>query len=294
VAWVRRFVKYAGVRHPRVLAPRDVSAFLTHLAVGDGVGASTQNQALAAIRFMYLEVLRMPLPWLDGVERAKRPKRLPTVLTRYEVEQVLGGLSGTSKLAALLMYGSGLRLMETLTLRVKDVDLAARSITVRAGKGGKDRVTVLPERAVDLLKEQLSYVERLRSEDLREAGFGVVVPAALSRKLPGAARSLSWYWLFPARRTYVERPSGIRRRHHVHETAVQRAVSAAGAACGLRKRVTCHAFRHSFATHLLEAGYDIRTIQELLGHTDVSTTMAYTHVLNRPGRGVRSPADGHE
>ncbi|MGQ0764373.1 MAG: integron integrase [Gemmatimonadota bacterium] len=291
VGWVRRFVRYSGLRHPRVLGPSEVTAFLSHLVSNGGVSASTQNQALAAIRFMYLEVLRMPLPWLDGVERAKRPSRLPVVLARSEIELVLGRLSGSKRLAALLMYGAGLRLMEALRLRVKDVDLASRSITVRSGKGSKDRMTVLPERAVDPLGLQLAHVERLWSTDVRDSEFGVELPDGLARKLPGASRSLPWYWLFPARRTYFEAGTGARRRHHFHETAIQRSVTAAGVACGIRKRVTCHAFRHSFATHLLEAGYDIRTIQELLGHSDVSTTMIYTHVLNRVGRGVRSPAD---
>jgi integron integrase len=291
VAWVKRFARFHGMRHPRTLGPAGVSAFLSDLATVGKVSASTQNQALAAILFLYRETLNAPLPWLDGVVRAKRPKRLPVVLTRDEVRRVIDGMSGTAQLAAILMYGGGLRRMEAVGLRVKDVDLATRAVTVRSGKGGKDRITVLPERLVSPLREQLALVERCWRGDLREEAFGVALPDALERKMPAAARSLEWYWLFPASRPYRDEASGRLRRHHVHETVVQRAVTLAAHAACVGKRVTCHTFRHSFATHLLESGYDIRTIQELLGHTDVSTTMIYTHVLNRGGRGVKSPAD---
>lgn len=272
------------------MGPSDVRAFLTRLAEQGKVGGSTQNQALAAIVFLYRDVLRAPLPWLEGIERAKRPQRVPVVLTRAEVARVLDGLSGAPRLVATLMYGSGLRLMEAMTLRMKDVDLAMRTVTVRSGKGDKDRVTVLPEVLVGALEEHRARVTRLWRDDLRDEGFGVVVPSALARKTPTAPRQLPWYWLFPARRCYRDE-AGNPRRHHLHETAVQRAVTRSARATGILKRVTCHTFRHSFATHLLEAGYDIRTIQELMGHKDVSTTMIYTHVLNRVGRGVRSPAD---
>lgn len=291
VSWVRRFVRFHDRRHPRALNPSHVRAFLTDLAVRGKVSAATQNQALAAIVFLYRDVLRMPLPWLEGIERAKRPKRLPVVLSQADVARVLDGMTGMPKLVATVMYGGGLRISEAVSLRVKDVDFGARTITVRGGKGDRDRVTVLPERLVPVLRRHLKAVDRLWREDLRERAFAVEVPGAMARKAPSAPRSWEWYWVFPAARTYA-RPDGGRRRHHVHKTVVQRAVVAVGQAMRLGKRVTCHAFRHSFATHLLEAGYDIRTIQELLGHRDVNTTMIYTHVLNRGGRGVRSPLDG--
>ena len=289
--WVRRFVRFGGMRHPRSLTPADVRAFLSDLAEKRRVSASTQNQALAALLFLYRDVLRMPLPWLGALERAKRPKRLPVVLTRAEVRTLIDGLSGSVRLLAMLMYGSGLRLMEAVTLRVKDVDLESRAVTVRSGKGGKDRVTMLAESLVAPLREHLEAIERRFAEDLRDARFNVVIPDAIARKIPGAGRAFQWSWLFPASRVYADSATGSVRRHHLHESGVQRAVSAAARAAGLRKRANCHSLRHSFATHLLEAGYDIRTIQELLGHADVSTTMVYTHVLNRGGRGVRSPID---
>ena len=292
VAWVRRFVRFHGRRHPRYLGVADVRAFLTELAVRRRVSASTQNQARAALMFLYAEVLRQPMPWLTDVARAKSPLQLPVVLTRSEVAAVLAPLTGGAWLVATLMYGAGLRLMEAVSLRVKDVDMASRSITVRGGKGQKDRVTVLPEQLVGPLREHLAVVERLWRSDMRDPAFGVELPGAIARKPPSAPRAFNWYWIFPARRAYLDRASGAHRRHHLHETSIQRAVAVAARVSRVRKRVTCHAFRHSFATHLLEAGYDIRTIQELMGHADVRTTMLYTHVLNRGGRGVRSPADG--
>jgi integron integrase len=279
------------MQHPRSLTPTHVRSFLSHLSVERSVSASTQNQALAALLFLYRDVLRMPLPWLEGIERAKRPHRLPSVLTRDETWRVIDAMSGRAQDLAILMYGSGLRLSEAIGLRVKDVDVESRAVTVRSGKGGKDRVTVLPERLVDPIGEQVSHARRCWQQDMTDPRFAVALPDALSRKAPGAARQFRWYWLFPATRVYHDPETGATRRHHLHPTSVQRSVTLAATAAGIQKRVTCHTFRHSFATHLLEAGYDIRTIQELMGHADVSTTMIYTHVLNRGGRGVRSPAD---
>ena len=291
VAWVRRFVKFHGMRHPQILGEAEVTAFLTHLAVESRVSASTQNQALAALLFLYREVLGAPLPWLSNVVPARRPSRLPNVLTREEVRQVVTEVRGVSRLVVLLLYGAGLRLMEALTLRVKDLDLQQAMVTVRGGKGDKDRVTVLPRSAVVLLTAHLREMSDQHRHDLR-AGYGTVaLPDALARKIPGAERAWAWQWVFPATRPYCDSTTGVRRRHHLHETVVQREVTEAARRASMSKRVTCHTFRHSFATHLLEDGYDIRTIQELLGHRDVRTTMIYTHVLNRGGRMVNSPAD---
>lgn len=296
--WVRRFVHHHGGRHPEMLGAPAVEAFLSHLATARGVSASTQNQALAALLFLYSAVLGMPLPRLADVTRAKRPRRLPTVLTRAEARAVLDALGASVApggspyaLVGVLLYGSGLRLLEALQLRIKDVDLARGELLVRSGKGGKDRVTVLPTTAAGPLAGHLARVRALHVRDLAAGGGRVALPGALARKLPGAAASWSWQWVFPASSRYVDPATGERVRHHLHESAVQRAVRDAAVRAGIAKRVTCHTFRHSFATHLLEAGYDIRTVQELLGHTDVRTTMIYTHVLNRGGRGVVSPAD---
>lgn len=291
ITWVRRFVRFHGMLHPRAMTPNHVRAFLSHLSIERKVSASTQNQALASLLFLYRDVLRMPLPWLDGIERAKRSIRLPSVLTREETWRMIDGLSRSSQVLAVLMYGSGLRLTEAVSLRVKDVDLKSRSVTIRSGKGGKDRITVLPERLVELPEEQLAHARRRWLQDIRDPRFAIELPDALARKVPTAARQFGWYWVFPATRLYHDGRNGSLRRHHLHQTGVQRSVALAARAAGLHKRVTCHTFRHSFATHLLQAGYDIRTIQELMGHSDVSTTMLYTHVLNRGGRGVRSPAD---
>lgn len=291
VGWVRRFVRFHSMQHPRAMTPIHVRQFLSHLSSEQKVSASTQNQALAAILFLYRDVLRMALPWLQGIERAKRPLRLPSVLTREEAWRVIDGLSGSSQLLAILMYGSGLRVTEAVSLRIKDVDLEKRSVTVRSGKGEKDRVTVLAERIVEPLREQIDRARRCWQQDLRDPKFAIDLPDGYARKSPNAARQFAWYWVFPATRVYHDQRVGGTRRHHLHQTGVQRAVALAARASNINKRVTCHTFRHSFATHLLEAGYDIRTIQELMGHSDVSTTMLYTHVLNRGGRGVRSPAD---
>ncbi len=291
VAWIRRYVLFHGKRHPREMGATDVVArFLTSLAVERRVSASTQNQALAALLFLYREVLGMPLEGIDAV-RAKMPGRLPVVLTRDEVRAVIGRLQGVPHLMALLLYGAGLRLLECARLRIKDVDFGAKQIVVRRGKGDRDRVTLLPEAARDGLTRQMEAVRRLHAADLRRGAGWVELPAALERKYPNAGRELPWQWVFPATRMYTEPASGQRRRHHLHESVLQRAVKQAVRDARITKPASCHTFRHSFATHLLEDGYDIRTVQELLGHKDVATTMIYTHVLNRGPAGVRSPVD---
>jgi integron integrase len=292
VRWIWRFVQFHGRRHPRELGAAEVEAFLSHLAVAGRVAAGTQNQALAALLFLYREVLGQALPWLDNVVRAKRPVRVPTVLARDEVQALLRHLDGTPWLLASLLYGTGLRLMEGLRLRVKDVDFARNEITVRAGKGAKDRRTVLPASLVEPLQRQIERALAWHRADL-DAGFGAVwLPHALARKYPGAPREPGWQYVFPASRRSRDPRDGVERRHHLDDAVFSRALRRARLAAGLAKPVTAHTLRHSFATHLLEAGYDIRTVQELLGHEDVSTTQIYTHVLNRGARAVRSPLDG--
>lgn len=291
VWWVRRFVRFCGSRHPRELGVQEVTRFLSNLAVDQAVSASTQNQALSALVFLYGEVLGAPVGWLGGLVRAKRPVRVPVVLTKEEVRAVLERLTGPVWLVAAVLYGTGMRLLEGLQLRVKDVDFAANQITVRAGKGDKDRITMLPERLKGPLLHHLADVRRRHERDVAEGAGWVAVPGALDRKYPGVGREWGWQWVFPASREYVDRGTSQRRRHHLHETVVQRAMREVVRAVGLTKRASCHTLRHSFATHLLEAGYDIRTVQELLGHRDLKTTMIYTHVLHRGGLGVRSPAD---
>ncbi|MGI8499349.1 MAG: integron integrase [Gemmatimonadaceae bacterium] len=290
VFWIRRFILHHGRRHPRELSADAVRAFLSHLATVDRVAASTQNQALAALTFLYDAVLRQPLERIDGIAPARRSRRVPVVLSQREVRALLGRMRDPSRLCATLMYGSGLRILECLSLRVKDIDLDRHEIVVRGGKGGKDRRTPLPDRSVGPLREWLAERERAhradRRADVRVTGLG----DSLERKLHTAAVDYSWSYVFPASRAFVDE-QGVRRRHHLHESAVQRAIRNTAVGAGLRKRITSHALRHSFATHLLEAGADIRTIQELLGHTDVRTTMIYTHVLNRGGLGVQSPVD---
>ena len=291
VGWIRRFIRFHEKRHPRSMGETEVVAFLSSLAVNGHVAASTQNQALSALVFLYGEVLGVELDWLQGLVRTKRPERMPVVLTQDEVRRLLSGLSETVWLMASLMYGAGLRLLECVELRVKDVDLATREIRVRDGKGRKDRVTMIPARLIEPLAVRIAGTKRLHEADLLAGAGRVQLPDALDRKYPNAARELGWQWLFPATRLYVDADTSQRRRHHLHESVLQRAVKVAVDRAGLTKRASCHTLRHSFATHLLEAGYDIRTIQELLGHQDVSTTMIYTHVLNKGGRGVRSPLD---
>jgi integron integrase len=290
-AWVRRYIVFHGKRHPDQMGEREIRDFLGFLAAERNVAASTQNQALAALLFLYREVLGRPMENVEVGIRANRPERLPVVLTREEVRGVLDAMSGAPSLVAGLLYGSGLRLTEALELRIKNIDFDRGEIRLRDGKGRKDRVTMLSMVVQAPLREHLQFVCRLHKRDLDKGGGRVVLPDALVRKYPNADKELGWQWVFPAASCYVESESGIRRRHHLHETVVQRAIKEAVRKSGILKPATCHTLRHSFATHLLEAGYDIRTVQELLGHRDVRTTMIYTHVLNKGGRSVQSPAD---
>lgn len=289
--WIRRYLEFHKYQHPRRLAESDVNQFLTRLAVQEHVAASTQNQALSALLFLYQHVLQQPLDRIEGVVRAKRPSRLPVVMTVDEVARVLANLSGDKWLVAMLLYGSGLRLLEALRLRVKDLDFERGEITVREGKGNKDRVTMMPQVINRPLQEHLQRVQKLHQEDLNHGYGRVELPDALDRKFPNANREWRWQFVFPQQHRWVKQMSGEQGRHHAHESLIQKAVYQATLKAGLTKKVSCHTFRHSFATHLLADGYDIRTIQELLGHKDVSTTMIYTHVLNQGGKGVRSPAD---
>ncbi|MES1209758.1 MAG: integron integrase [Pseudomonadota bacterium] len=291
IGWLRRFILFHGKRHPDEMAEPEITAFLSHLATDAHVAASTQNQALAAILFLYQRVLGRELDWLSGMVHAKRPDRLPVVLSRDEVVALLGKMRGVSHLMATLLYGSGLRVLECAELRVKDLDFDRHELTVHDGKGRKDRVTMLPDRLDAPLRSHLARVRANHERDLAKGAGAVALPDALDRKYRGASKDWPWQWVFPASRHYIDRVTGERRRHHLHETVLQRAVKAAVRAARIAKHATVHTLRHSFATHLLEAGYDIRTIQELLGHRDVRTTMIYTHVLNRGGRGVRSPLD---
>jgi integron integrase len=290
--WVREYILFSGKRHPAELGAREISAFISHLAVERKVAASTQTQALSALLFLYREVLALPIEWVDDIERAKKPKRLPVVFTREEARAVLGHLREEAWLMTSLLYGSGLRLMECVRLRVKDLDLPRLQLMVRDGKGGKDRVTVLPASLVEPLERQLARARALHELDLRE-GFGHVhLPYALARKYPSADREWCRQYVFPARHRSRDPRTGREQRHHIAETVLQKAVKRAVRTAGVAKPGSCHTFRHSFATHLIEAGYDIRTVQELLGHASVETTQIYTHVLNKGGRGVRSPLDG--
>jgi integron integrase len=291
VQHARRFILFHQKRHPREMGAAEIREYLSYLAVQKNVAASTQNVALAALLFLYRDVLKVELPNVEGVERARRPARLPVVLTREEVRAVLGRLEGVHRLVVGLLYGSGLRLMDCLRLRVKDVDFSYNQLTLREGKGGKDRVTMLPLSLKPELQRHMAAVRLLHGHDLAEGCGEVYLPYALGRKYPNAGREWGWQYVFPAAKRSTDPRSGVERRHHLSEDVLQRAVKRAVRLAGLDKHASCHTFRHSFATHLLEDGYDIRTVQDLLGHKDVRTTMIYTHVLNRGGRGVRSPLD---
>ena len=291
VFWIKRFILFHDKRHPLEMGTPEVTNFLSTLATRNKVSASTQNQAFSALLFLYREVLVISLEGIDKVVRAKRPQRLPVVLSPGEVGQIVGKLTGTPWLMASLMYGAGLRLLECARLRVKDIDFEAHQLTVRDGKGRKDRITLVPEKLVRPLRRHLRRVRLQHDADLERGAGSVFLPDALSLKYPNAASEWPWQWVFPATRLYTGPDLGQRRRHHIHGTVMQRAFRQAVLLSGIHKRASSHTLRHSFATHLLEAGYDIRTIQELLGHSDISTTMIYTHVLNRGPRGVRSPLD---
>jgi integron integrase len=289
-SWAERYIRFHHIRHPATMAEPEVNAFLTHLAVERNVAASTQNQAMAALLFLYGAVLGKRLNQLNVV-RANRPARLPSVMTSEEVGRVLGNLKGVPGLVCRLQYGSGLRVLEALQLRVKDIDFEGAKVVVRDGKGFQDRVTVLPAVIVTALREHLAARRKVHDADLSRGRGRAPLPDALARKLPSADREWGWQWVFPAASHYTDRKTGVRHRHHVHETVISRALKAAVQKAGLVKRVTTHTFRHSFATHLLEGGADLRTIQELLGHKDVRTTMVYTHVLNRGPKAITSPLD---
>ena len=291
VQTVKRFILFHQKRHPREMGAPEIRQYLSHLATHGQVSASTQNQALSALLFLYREVLGWELTYVDGIERAKRPQRVPVVLSREEVRRLLAQLAGTEHLLASLLYGAGLRVMECVRLRVKDVDFAYQQLIVRDGKGEKDRRTMLPARLVEPLRRQLERARLQHQEDVQRGYGRVYLPYALARKYQQAAREWAWQWVFPASKLSVDPRSGQTRRHHISEDILQLAIKKALKRAGITKRASCHTLRHSFATHLLEAGYDIRTIQELLGHSDVSTTMIYTHVLSRGGKGVRSPID---
>ena len=284
--WIKRFILFHNKRHPLEMGEHEIRQFLSHLAVENNVAASTQNVALAALLFLYRDVLKKELPYISDIERAKRPERLPVVLNQSEVKAILSQLNGSNYLMASLLYGSGLRLIECIRLRVKDIDFESRQIIVREGKGKKDRVTMLPRPLIEPLRRHLSRVKLLHEEDLAEGYGEVYLPYALERKYTGANKEWKWQYVFPAAELSADPRSDKRRRHHLSERILQKAVKRA-----IEKHASCHTFRHSFATHLLEAGYDIRTVQELLGHNDLSTTMIYTHVINKGPKAVRSPIE---
>jgi len=291
IGWIKRFVRYHDNRHPQTMSTPHVRAFLNYLANERGVSASTQNQALSAILYLYKEVLEKDIGWVHGIVRAKGPKRLPVVLSKRQVRAVLAELDGTNRLVATLLYGCGLRLLECLRLRVKDIDFERGQIAVRSGKGDKDRTVMLPRAARRRLEQHMKRVRRRYEADIEDPDFSVTLPGMLTRKLPRAGRDWAWQFVFPSSRTFPDDETGEPRRHHMHPSAVQRAMTEAVRNSGITKRATCHTLRHSFATHLLESGYDIRTVQKLLGHTDVRTTMIYTHVVDEKELGVRSPMD---
>jgi len=289
--WIKQFILFHDKKHPKDIGEKEISEFISYLAVKRNVASSTQNQALNAIVFLYKQVLKIDLGDFGPLERAKKPERLPIVMSREETRRVLLHMTGEAKLMTQLLYGCGLRLMECARLRVKDIEFEQNQIIVRDGKGMKDRVTMLPEQLRNFLRDQIEKVKMLHDQDLKEGGGEVYLPYALETKYPRAAREFGWQYVFPADRISEDPRSGRLRRHHIHETTLQKAVRAAARKAGLTKPVSPHTFRHSFATHLLEAGYDIRTVQELLGHQNVQTTMIYTHVINKGSKGVRSPLD---
>jgi integron integrase len=291
VHWIKRFIFFHNKRHPAEMAEPEIARFLSNLAAESRVSGSTQNQALNALLFLYRQVLEKEIGYVNGVVRAKKGPRLPVVLTRAEIQSLLNHLTGTEKIMATLLYGAGLRLMECCRLRVKDIDFSQNQIVIRAGKGDKDRYTMFPMAVKEPLTKHLDDGKRQHQHDIEKNLGRVVLPNALDRKYRNANREWAWQWVFPATRYYIDRHTGLQYRHHLHESVLQKAVREAVRNAGIAKPATCHSLRHSFATHLLEDGYDIRTVQELLGHRDVSTTMIYTHVLNRGGRGVQSPAD---
>ena len=291
VSWIRQVILFHGKQHPRNMGKPEIEAFLSYLVMKRNVASSTQNQAFNAILFLYNHVLDVDMPEDINALRSKKPVRVPTVMTREETIKLIGVMRSTHQLMAKLMYGCGLRVIECVRLRVKDVDYAMNQIVVRDGKGKKDRITVLPDGVKPALKEHLVYVKQLHQSDLSEGYGRVYLPNALARKYPNADRQLGWQYVFPAKALSTDPRSGIKRRHHLHASSIRKAIRKAVKLCGIVKPVSCHTLRHSFATHLLADGYDIRTVQELLGHKDVSTTMIYTHVLNRGGKGVRSPLD---
>ncbi len=289
--WIKRYIFFHGKRHPQEMGAAEIEVFLSHLATERNVAASTQNQALNALLFLYKEVLQIQMPWIDNIKPAKQPSRLPVVFTVHEVQRTLTLLDGEKRVMAGLLYGSGLRLMECLRLRIKDIDFEYKQITVRDGKGQKDRLTMLPKKLIEQLHQQTEKASILHKQDLAN-GFGeVYLPNALERKYPNANKEFRWQYIFPADRISTDPRSGKQRRHHWSEQVLQRAVKKAIQKAGINKQGSCHTLRHSFATHLLESGYDIRTIQELLGHKSVETTMVYIHVLNKGGRAVSSPLD---
>lgn len=291
VTWIKRFILFHNKRHPLEMGENEIQSFLTYLAARNNVSASTQNQALAALLFLYTQVLKLEVSWLDSFQRAKKPKRLPVVFSREEVAQILGLLNDREQLVASLLYGSGLRLIECLKLRVQDLDFSMSQIMVREGKGQKDRVTVLPQRLHDPLKKHLEQVRKLHIQDLAD-GFGEAsLPEAIARKYPHAGRQWGWQFVFPATQRSNDPRTGMMRRHHLHPSVLQRAIKQALKRAGIHKAGSCHTLRHSFATHLLEGGTDIRTIQELLGHSNLNTTMIYTHVIKRGAHGISSPLD---
>jgi len=290
--WIKRFILWSGKRHPKEMGENEVRAFLTYLAAERNVAAATQSQALNALFFLYREVISAPIEWIDGFQRSQRPKRLPEVLSREETKQVLDELTGTHRLIAQLLYGTGLRLMEGLRLRVKEIDFGRRMITVHEGKGFKDRTTMLPESLEEPLKRHLERAKQLHEQDRAAQLPGVWLPRALATKYPNAGKQWAWQWVFPSADPSLDPETKVRRRHHLNEASFQRAIKVAALKAVPSKRATAHTLRHSFATHLLEAGTDIRTLQELLGHKDVRTTQVYTHVMRKPGIGVRSPLDG--